>query len=129
MGLKTRSKPTEKMLWKRIKPLLESDGSHAYRIETITIPGFPDVLWVPFNRHPVLIELKAGPRYFGQHQINLIWRLYKIGTTVWVVWQEKARTDVIVYDGMVFAGPDPDVAVKPRIMAFGEWLTWIRNPQ
>jgi hypothetical protein len=122
-------KPTERQLWKRIKPLFEQGGGRAYRIETTTIPGFPDVIWFPVNRPAVLIELKSGPRIFGQHQISLMWRLHKIGHTVWVVWQEKLRTDVIVYDSLVFAGPDPDVAVKPKVMEFNEWLTWIGSAQ
>jgi len=125
-----RSKATERSLWKRIKPLLEEGGGCAYRIETSTIPGFPDVLWVPRNRYPILIELKAGPKYFGQHQINLMWRLYKIGTTVWVVWQEKPRTPVLVYDSLVFAGPDPEAPTKPAadmVMGFEEWLAYQRK--
>jgi len=81
---------TEAALWKRIRKKFCVGEWRAYRIEAISTPGFPDVVWAS----PVgleLIELKVGRLRFQDSQKRLFRELSNIGIPVYVIWQMKAR--------------------------------------
>ena len=86
---------TEKNIWRQIGPQLDARG-YAYRIETATVSGFPDVIW--FTRNGVmLIEMKSGPLHFRAHQKLLIRQLGNIGIEVMCIWRKKASEPIMVY--------------------------------
>jgi hypothetical protein len=94
---KTRKYPTERQLWARIRPKLNVDYDRAYRIEAIATPGFPDVVWFPYQVGSVLIELKAGPLRFREAQRKFANDMYALGTVVWLIWQAHRRDAPVVY--------------------------------
>jgi hypothetical protein len=109
---------TESSLWRRIRPILQEDGGRAYRIETTTIPGFPDALWCPPFKPPVLIELKAGALRIGPWQKKLYIELNAIGTQVWIIWQVHTLENPVVWRGIDRVDWHDGI----RGFEFDEWL-------